>query len=452
MGNKDFLIRQDTGSQNFDRPFFHKGRRKKKRRLRLYGKRSTPEEITKEILKLLHGDKVNGIEPLSVQDIAKILGLSRDTIYEYAKKAVKAGLLKLGNGRNLCIPTNQISKTSFKLFSRRRQILDIPIVAEWKQDLLTRKQGTPISSWQTRIRHLESVCNTCKIKPKDLLVSQKQTEKALKNYAQLYLEGKAQRDPRGMKSPTDIKNVIYHRAQAIRDFCGFHGITWRRGTTGIMSQSVPNHGKYADVRLTDDELDEADRFIRERWGIDSDVYRWFWIGIESCARFNALYLMKLEYIRHTSRKGKTTYIMTAFESKTKHIKRGKWIKYITRANTQKSIDILKARGADRIFESRIAKRNFRRQINDSLREIYKHLGKSSYFEEHPTHALRHIGAHYWLAKRRYSYGLVAMIGGWNTIDELRKSYGEIPPEKVLEMIEDDGDEIDNPADLDPSLL
>lgn len=72
-----------------------------------------------------------------------------------------------------------------------------------------------------------------------------------------------------------------------------------------------------------------------------------------------------------------------------------------------------------------------------MREIYAFLGKTEYFDSHPTHALRHIGEHYWLAKNDYNYGLVAMVGGWNTIDELRKSYGEMPPEKVLEMMEND---------------
>jgi len=32
---------------------------------------------------------------------------------------------------------------------------------------------------------------------------------------------------------------------------------------------------------------------------------------------------------------------------------------------------------------------------------------------------------------------VAVIGGWHTIDELKKSYGEMPPEKVLEGIDDE---------------
>ena len=88
-----------------------------------------------------------------------------------------------------------------------------------------------------------------------------------------------------------------------------------------MSQKVPNHGLYADLRLTEPELVQANYFIKEQFGIDSDIYRWFWIGIESCARLGALYNMSLDYTKHVTSK-KTTYIMTAFETKTKHIKGG----------------------------------------------------------------------------------------------------------------------------------
>ena len=42
---------------------------------------------------------------------------------------------------------------------------------------------------------------------------------------------------------------------------------------------------------------------------------------------------------------------------------------------------------------------------------------------------------YWLAKTDYNYGIIAEVGGWHTIDELKKSYGQIPPEKILELIE-----------------
>jgi len=31
--------------------------------------------------------------------------------------------------------------------------------------------------------------------------------------------------------------------------------------------------------------------------------------------------------------------------------------------------------------------------------------------------------------------LIAEVGGWNTIDELKKRHGQIPPEKILELIQ-----------------
>ena len=40
-----------------------------------------------------------------------------------------------------------------------------------------------------------------------------------------------------------------------------------------------------------------------------------------------------------------------------------------------------------------------------------------------------------LSKTKYNYGIIAEVGGWYTIDELKKSYGQIPPEKILEMME-----------------
>jgi len=126
--------------------------------------------------------------------------------------------------------------------------------------------------------------------------------------------------------------------------------------------------------------------------------------------------------------------MTAFETKTKYIRGGKWLKYITRKDTQKSIDLLKQSGKNRIYESNLPAYIFKEMISGQLKQVYHHLGKGEYFQNRPNHALRHIGAHYWLSKTDYNFGLIAEVGGWNTMDELKKSYGHIPPEKILEMI------------------
>jgi len=399
-------------------------------RICLRGRRASEEKIAQEISDLLHGEGVRPY-PLSVTETAKLLGVCRSTVYNYLKRMKSLDKSQSGRFRLPKIPQEQ----RFKQFNKRHVITSDPLVAEWMEDLTTRKGGDPLKTWKERMRSLEIVCNTCKIHPSDLLASQRNTEKILRQYAQLCRQGK---DFRFTAHKRDgIKYLVYFRVQAVRDFCGFYGITWRRGVGGIMSQRVVNHGQYADIRLSQKELERADSFIKKRWGLDSDVYRWFWIGIESCARFNALYNMSLDYESHTSAKtGKITYIMTAYESKTENLRGGKWYKYITRADTQKSIDLLKSRGNIKIHGCEVPKYLFKRQISKSVVLVFQSIGKTNqYFLKHPTHALRHIGAQYWLAKKDFNYGLVSEIGGWHTIDELKKSYGMIPPEKILEIIE-----------------
>lgn len=104
--------------------------------------------------------------------------------------------------------------------------------------------------------------------------------------------------------------------------------------------------------------------------------------------------------------------MSVIESKTDGIRGGKWIKFITRPDTQKSLELLQSRKCDRIFESALPEYSFRLKIHKELLEIYAHLGKSdSYYKHHSSHALRHVGAHYWLSKTNYNYGVIAEVGG-----------------------------------------
>ncbi len=403
-----------------------------KPRIRLYGKKVTQEQITNEIHSLLHGN-ADQPYPLSAGEIAKVLGIDKKTVYNYIRKFPKQDdIAKLPSG-HYHLPKNPDSE--FRLFNKRHDITSNPLVTEWMDDLLTRKQGNPIKCWKSRLRSLEIVCNTCEVTPKDLIVSRKNTEKIMRSFARAYQNGKVKQQPGGKKYQ-GAGSVIYFRVQGIRDFCSFYDITWKKGTTGIMSQKVPGHGKYADIRFTDEEFDTADKYIKEQWGLDSDIYRWFWIGVETCARLNALYNMSNQYTKHHTPSNKIIYVMTAYETKTQHIRGGRWTKYITRKDTQRSIDLIKSRGSDRIHESNLPKHRFQNAMNEKLIQIYSYLGKThKYYSLHATHVLRHLGAHYWLSKTNYNYGIISEVGGWNTIDELKKSYGQIPPERILKIIQ-----------------
>ncbi len=403
-----------------------------RRKLKLYGKKATQDDILDEINRLLYA-KGNRPYPLKPSEIAKAIGISRQSVYNYIKKLSERGnMIRLQSG-HFFLP--KAKDTEFRQFNKLHEFTSDPLVSEWMDDLLTRKQGLPLKMWKVRLRSVETVCNTCKVVPSDLIVSKKKTEKIMRTFAKHFQNGDIVCSNIGRNS-LGMNTTVYAKVQAVRDFCSFYDITWRKGVTGIMSQKVPQHGKYADIRFTDEEFDEADRFIKKRCGLDSDVYRWFWVGVESCARFNALYNMKNEFTKFKTKSGRTVFLMTVIESKTENIRGGKWTKFITRSDTQKSLELIKTRNCTKIFESKLPESSFKKRMYHELSEIYHHLGKNeTYFHHHPSHVLRHIGAHYWLSKTNYNYGIIAEVGGWHTIDELKKSYGQIPPEKILEIIE-----------------
>lgn len=405
-------------------------------RLRLYGKPATKDEIAQEVARLLLGDERRKIKPLGITQIAKNLNLERITIYRYKDLAIDLGLIQTDKETGKAVLPEKPQEEIFKKFTNEHKILENPLVSDWWQDLQTRKGGKPIGVARLRILQIEKICNTLKMNPESLLISHEQTEKICRNYLQMYKENKIVGIVK-KKGLVKIEYIQYFLACSVADFCGFHHMTWKKGVGGIMSRKVVGHGQYADIRLTKDELETANKFILKKYGLDSDVYRWFWVGVESACRFTAMYNMDLNYVKHKSEKtGNVTFFMTAIESKTSHIKGGKWTKYITRSETQKSIELLKSRGGTKILEQKLSQDKFTTFIQPKMLEIYKHLGKSGYFLEHPTHALRHISAHYWLSQTKYNYGAVAKICGWNTVDELRKSYGEMPPEVLLNVIDD----------------
>lgn len=412
-----------------------------RQRLRLYGRPATKEDIAKEVSRLYLGDKTKRQEPCSPTQIKETLGFnSRQTVYTYLEMACELGHLQKDETGKFIQPKIS-SSAEFKDFCKEHPFTQHPLIAEWIKDLQTRKSGKEVKTWRSRLSRFEAICNTLRVNPERFLIGLTESEELVKNFLVAYKEGSVKGH---WKSPdaVDMANIQYTYAQAVRDFMRTVGkLQYPKGTTGVMAQIPPNHGKYSDVRLTEEEMEQADKYLIENYGLDSDEYRWFWIGVESCARDGALKKMRNDYVKHTSREGKTIYIMTAFESKTEHIKGGKWTKYITRPQTQKSIDLLRARGGGMIYENKdnLSAIRFGIKMREEMKKLYTYLGKAEvhngYFMSHATHVLRHVGAHYWLAKTKYNYGVVAMVGGWNTPNELKKSYGEMPHEVVLEMIE-----------------
>lgn len=426
------------------------------KRLRLYGKPASKLQIATEVASLLIGKPDQKIPPMGATAIAKELDFnSIKTVYNYRDFAVENNLLEVNQAGVPIIPEIK-GELDFEKFDELHPFVKDGFVSEWRQDLLFRKNGEPLASWKNYVRCLEIVCNTLGKNPSRFLRSLDESEKMLKNFLEIYRTGKAQMKYLTDPDHVDMKNIAYTFSKGIRDFMNYNNLRYPKGKQGVMSQKVPNHGKYADIRLSDEEITRGFEYFKEKYGLDSDEYRFLSIGIESCSRPTTLFNTTLDYVKHTSKKtGKSTYILTVYESKTKHIKGGKWKKYITMIDTQKSIDLLKSRGCNKIYESTELPSIVERKLRAAILDLWVYLGKitnieelevkklakirntGNYWFDHTLHSLRHIGAHYWLRKKSYNYGLVAVIGGWNTIDELKNSYGEMPPEVILQLLEDE---------------
>ena len=111
--------------------------------MRINGKRSSEEKITQEITKLVHG---NGYRPypLSVTETAKLLGVCRSTVYNYLKRMQSLEKSRTGHFKLPKIPQEK----QFRLFNKYHEITSDPLVAEWQDDLITRKGGEPLKRWK----------------------------------------------------------------------------------------------------------------------------------------------------------------------------------------------------------------------------------------------------------------------------------------------------------------
>jgi len=390
-----------------------------------------------KISKLLLGDPDHGVEPKSVSEIRAIMGFKqRKSVYDYIKLAVKLGYLQLDSTGKPILPKKSASE-KFKLYTEKHELSKDEYLKFWLDKQNLKKGGSGITMAHSMFTYLLRFFNTLRITPEQLIYEK--SPKVVENYRDEFIKAvKAGTDWKQKKGrSSDIKTLMLRMNYALVSLCSVHGISWERGSP-TMSRKIVGHGKYSHVRLTDEEFVKADQYLIEKYKIDSNEYRWFWIGVETCCRFGALFAMKLQYDIIKSKTGKRTFIMKAYEAKTKEIKEGILVKWIKRANTQKALEALKKRGGTKIYQTDLSDIKFRLLMEDHMKDLFKHLGKDpdSLFFKRPAHVLRHLGAHYWLSKGNYTnHVLVAKVGGWHTVDELIKSYGEVPPEKVNEELD-----------------
>lgn len=409
----------------------------RKRLVTKSGKATNRDWIT-EILRLSVGDARRHQSPQSKSDISVKLGISRPTVDSFIKMGIEHKLIDTDESGKIKIPDVEKAFGSWSYYEDESFMQD-PLIKEWIENLLTKKNGKPVKTWKSRYSALKRMCNTLKIKPAQLIVDKKTYLEILKNLSLGLQQGTLLND-NGRNNAKTWETGFHWMKMASRDFVQFHGIALPKGMGGVASGKVILHGQYADVRLTDAELDAGDKFIVENYGLDSDIMRVWGVGIEGGARKVALLKMELQWDEHFHKKtNQRTLIMKAYETKTEKW----WKKYIKRPLTQQSLEAAKKRHQAGIIELGNKSFNVRqKEIADQLREVYKHLDKATihngYFLAHPFHALRHTASQNQIRWSNGNLTWVCLAVGWGSDLELKASYGELPPEIVLGMVDNIG--------------
>lgn len=417
-------------------------------RTRLYGRRVTWGALAREAVRLRAGNPDAGVPGLSLREVAARLG------FKQAKSA--SDLLARAAEWGIAADPSRASGIARPPaeYTRPADLSDFakhPLVARWIEGMKQRSHGgLPLKTMDGLLRCFYVVCQTTRTSPDQWVVGGRDDilefgRKTMASFMEAYKSGQAAINyPKGWSlERADIPAVTHSYARGPRNFLYTLGYSYPRGEASAMSASVVAfHGNFAEVAITEGEYGEGKEYIKTNWGLDSDVFRWFGVGIEGLPRARALHGMTTEREIFKTRDNRTIYIMKAFESKTEHYRKGVWKKWITSADVQEAIDAVK--GDYIITERRFD--HATKKIYPRLKEVYKHLGldkkhlanprdpTSGYFMRHPSHALRHCGAQRWLRLTNWNVPFVASMG-WKKPDELLESYGQQPADMQLKLIE-----------------
>jgi integrase len=385
-------------------------------RQRIAGRKvANPAEFKAQMRKAISDRIKLGIN--SPAEIGRQLGKDRTTIYRYVKKMAAEGLIKLSETGRIEQTEAQAQASDYRELQFDTFVQSYPTVKAWVDDMLVRNNGKPLQSWRKHVGALKRFSDVLKTSPEALLASRQVALELMRSFVLEFRKVSA--------------SGPHHYTMTVRNYCAFNGITWARGVSGLMSGKKENFGAYAHIKMSEPQITKAiDTALA--WG-DRDLAVWVAIGKETCARHLALRDLDITTIE--AHEGYLT--ARAFESKTKKT----WTKYVVDPLAQRllmqKVEEQRAAGKVKLFENHVAPKEFSEQINARLKKLYTAIGLTDpYFFSHPTHALRHVGAHHWLGLTKYNYALVAKIGGWDDPTTLQKCYGEMPGEVVIEALRD----------------
>lgn len=403
-----------------------------KSRNRIYGKRATKEEITREIANM-------AASGLPILEVVEQTGKARTTVWRYLKEAEKSGMIeKTATGR-VKLSEQVIQEREYARLELDEFVSKYPAVETWVSDMRTRKDGKPIRVWKDMLSRFKTVCDTLEMPPNAMIAGTdnhgriQSCRRVLQEFALAVQKGRVKYAQAKNRKLSMSEAGLRSYRMAVRNFAMSNGVAFPRGMSGLLSGKKVNYGRYAHVKLPFEKIDECVRYLERKYGYASKEQAAFVFYYLTCARNMSGAKMKLaNFVTHTG--GWVT--CRVFESKTST----PWTKYLPADNPHQKmfLDYKDKRNGKYLFiDAEEGAKRFGEYIGAVLKDAYRNSGiDEEYFYIHPVHALRHVGAHYWLARPEvaYNHTLVAKIGGWKSPQTLIDCYGELPEEFVIQKL------------------
>lgn len=382
-------------------------------------RRLDPEDAKRGVLSFA----LQGFGPTQIANAMGWTGKNaRITARRYIDKLIEEGKLQATDTGRVLVP--EAAKVKLEYVKLQQDAFaQIPAVAEWVRDMLTRREGKPKKTWKASLNKLYFFCNGLKVRPEQLytpihnpntllLMSRRQT-------AEYFLADFAVKFP--------AQSVSNGYVLAVRDFTAMVGeVAWPRGRGGVASGKKRNYGIYAHVKLAPGQFEKGSSLCEEN--NDLLLRDFFEFGVETGSRKKALLATKVsDFEVHD-----TYATVKVHESKTEGHGIADWIKGIYTPRTfehiRARIEKCKVEGRELLFVEESPHRTTR-ELNAKLKLLYRAIGVTDpYPYAHSIHTLRHFCAHYWLELTDYDYTVVKSQIGEKTTEVLEDAYGRMPPE------------------------
>ena len=375
--------------------------------------------------------------------IASFIGREKTAVTRYWKKLIEQGKLeKTSSGR---IKKSQIQKEKQHYDELlKSEWLDgkNPEVKTWIDKMLKGgKKQNGVVAWKSKVSAFYVVCKTLNVSPSSFLISPEETEKLLEQFRELFLAGKAQYSRMGakhnLKSGQDTSISAY--VSAVSNFCFRNNKPLPKNADGILSRKKENYGVYANVQLSDSEVDKVLDFMKDH-SREYNFEALTAIGHEMIPRPDTLHTMKNnitlkqeaieDHICHYAE------ALDVYEKKTHQ----KFDKLIFNPRCMNLVQDLKP---NHTFVDYSSLSDVKTKFTQLLREAYASIDRISsesvtnpnvykkvidgdryYLANKAAHALRHSGCHMWL--RRCNYNVVYVMSlGWDDPNMITQVYGKL---------------------------